>query len=290
MNWRLGLLRDLSASFFQPGKRRMTNTNYPNSKIQRLTTKLAFGHRVSIYTHRKANMLDESLELMDRMIAAAIGSNRPNWSIDLGTDTGFTAFTLGRISNSVIVSDTTEPILRQAKRLGQERKIANLHVSQNTTEALPFVDESIDLVSSKVSAHDFKSFKKALEETNRVLKHGGSLVMANAIAPEQDDIAHWMNTMKLRRDCSHTKNRKISTISKVLTEIGLRVIDHGCKRIYLRFNEWTSDTNVSSEEIESLRRAFLNAPNTIRETFQVAPVHGDITFSWPCWVFRAIKQ
>ena len=115
-------------------------------------------------------MLDASLELMDRMIAAAIGSNRPNWSIDLGTDTGFTAFTLGRISNSVIVSDTTEPILRQAKRLGQERKIANLHVSQNTTEALPFEDESIDLVSSKVSAHDFKSFKKALEESNRVLK------------------------------------------------------------------------------------------------------------------------
>ena len=103
MNWRLGLLRDLSASFFQPGKRRMTNTNYPNSKIQRLTTKLAFGHRVSIYTHRKANMLDESLELMDRMIAAAIGINRPNWSIDLGTDTGFAAFTPGRISNGVIV-------------------------------------------------------------------------------------------------------------------------------------------------------------------------------------------
>ena len=106
-------------------------------------------------------MLDESLELMERMIAATIGVNRPNWSIDLGTDTGFTPFTIGRISNGVIVSDTTESILRQAKRLGQERQIANLHVSQNTTEALPFVDESIDLVSSKVSAHDFKSFKKA---------------------------------------------------------------------------------------------------------------------------------
>ena len=201
---------------------------------------------------------------MDRMVAAAIGINHHNWSIDLGSDTELATLTLAGISNHVIASDPTE--------------------------ALPLADGSIDLVSSRVSAHHFKGFKTALQEINRVLKNGGSLVMADTIAPEQDDIASWMNEIELRRDCSHVENRKISTIRKILTEIGFSVIDHDCTRIYLRFNEWTADTNMSSEEVKPLRRDFLTAPNTTRETFQVAPVHGDITFSWPCWVFRAIKQ
>ncbi len=238
-------------------------------------------------------MSDEIMESMDRMIAATIGINRHNWSIDLGTDTGstgFTVFTRARLSSHFISSYPTKPTLYQAKGLGQERRIPNLHLIQNTTEALPFADESIDLVYSRVSAHHFKGFKMALKEVKRVLKNGGSLVMADAIAPEQDDIASWMNKIELRRDCSHVENRKISTISKILTEIGFSVIDHDRKRIYRRFNEWTADTNVSSEEVKSLRRDFLNAQNPTRETFQVAPVHGDITFSWPCWVFRAIKQ
>ena len=128
-------------------------------------------------------MSDESLESMEQMIAATKGINRHNWSIDLDTDTGFTAFTLAGISNRAIASDLTQPILRQAKRLRQERRTTNLHLSQNATEALPFADESIDLVSSRVFAHHFQDFKKAMQEAYRVLKNSGSLFMADSIAP-----------------------------------------------------------------------------------------------------------
>lgn len=186
----------------------MTNDNHQNSETQHLATKLVLGPRAAIYTHRKAHMSDESLESMERMIADTISINRHDWSIDLANYTRSTAFALARISNRVIASDLTESILHQAKRLGQERQISDLHLSRNTIEALPFADESVDLVSSRISARHFKDFKKALQETNRILKNGRSLIMADTIAPEQDDIASWMNKIELRRDRSHVENQK----------------------------------------------------------------------------------
>ena len=232
---------------------------------------------------------DDSLESVERMVDAANGTNRYGWTIDLGTGAGFTAFAVAGVSGRVIASDVTEPMLRQAQRLGRERGISNLGLSQNAAEALPFAGESVDLVTSRVSAHHFRDFEKALDEAQRVLKPGGSLLMADSIAPEDDAITDWMNEIELRRDFSHVENRKISKIQALLAERGFTVVENDYPRIYLRFNEWTARAKVSTEETAALRKEFLEAPAATREAFQVAPVHHDIAFSWPCWVFRAVK-
>jgi len=254
-----------------------------------LASQQVFGPQAAVYATSKMHIRDDSLESVERMVGAAGGVNRYGWTVDLGTGAGFTAFAVAGVSNRVIASDVTEPMLRQAQHLGQERGINNLGFIQNTAEALPFANESIDLVTSRVSAHHFRNFEKALDEAQRVLKNSGSLLMADSVAPEDDDITRWMNTIELRRDFSHVKNRTISRITEMLTERGFAVVENSYPRIYLRFNEWTARTKVSPEEIKALRKDFLEAPDATREAFQVAPVHGDIAFSWPCWVFRAVK-
>ena len=254
-----------------------------------LPAQQVFGPQAAVYATSKVHIRDDSLESVERMVGAGGGANRYGWAIDLGTGAGFTAFAVAGVADRVVASDVTEPMLRQAQRLGRERGISNLGLSQNAAEALPFADASIDLVTSRVSAHHFRDFEKALDETLRVLKKGGSLLMADSIAPEDDAICDWMNRIELRRDFSHVENRQISTISKMLEKRGFNVVENDYPRIYLRFNEWTARTKVSTEETESLRQDFLEAPTATREAFQVAPVHNDIAFSWPCWVFRAVK-
>ena len=95
------------------------------------------------------------------MVGAGGGTNRYGWSVNLGIGAGFTAFAVAGVSDRVIASDVTEPMLRQAQRLGQERGISKLGLSQNSAEALPFADGSIDLVTSRVAAHHFRDFQKA---------------------------------------------------------------------------------------------------------------------------------
>ena len=254
-----------------------------------LAAQQVFGPQAAVYATSKVHIKDDSLESVERMVDAANGTNRYRWAIDLGTGAGFTAFAVAGVSDRVIASDVTEPMLRQAQRLGAERGIANLGLTQNAAEALPFANESIDLVTSRVSAHHFRDFEKALDEARRVLKTGGSLLIADSIAPEDDAITEWMNDIELRRDFSHVENRKISKIQELLADRGFTVVENDYPRIYLRFNEWTARTKVSPEETEALRTDFLSAPAATREAFQVAPVHNDIAFSWPCWVFRAVK-
>jgi ubiquinone/menaquinone biosynthesis C-methylase UbiE len=254
-----------------------------------LAAQQVFGPQAAVYATSKVHIRDDSLESVERMVDAANGTNRYGWTIDLGTGAGFTAFAVAGVSGRVIASDVTEPMLRQAQRLGRERGISNLGLSQNAAEALPFAGESVDLVTSRVSAHHFRDFEKALDEAQRVLKPGGSLLMADSIAPEDDAITDWMNEIELRRDFSHVENRKISKIQALLAERGFTVVENDYPRIYLRFNEWTARTKVSTEETAALRKEFLEAPAATREAFQVAPVHHDIAFSWPCWVFRAVK-
>ena len=256
---------------------------------QGLAAQQVFGPQAAVYATSKVHIRDDSLESVERMVDPANGAGRYGWAIDLGTGAGFTAFAVAGVSDRVIATDVTGPMLHQAQRLGAERGISNLGLSQNAAEALPFAGGSIDLVTSRVSAHHFRDFEKALDEAQRVLKPGGSLLMADSVAPEDDAIACWMNDIELRRDFSHVENRKISKITELLQERGFTVVENDYPRIYLRFNEWTARTKVSPEETESLRKDFLQAPAATREAFQVAPVHDDIAFSWPCWVFRAVK-
>ena len=265
----------------------MTRGNQGNR--QGLAAQQVFGPQAAVYATSKVHIRDDSLESVERMVDAANGSNRYGWTIDLGNGAGFTAFAVAGVSDRVIASDVTGPMLRQARLLGAERGIANLGLSQNAAEALTLSDELVDLVTSRVSAHHFRDFEKTLDEAQRVLKPGGSLLMADSVAPEDDAVTEWMNDIELRRDFSHVENRKISRITELVTERGFTVVKNDYPRIYLRFNEWTARTKVSAEETEALRKEFLKAPSATREAFQVAPVHNDIAFSWPCWVFRAVK-
>ena len=131
-----------------------------------------------------------------------------------------------------------------------------------------------------------------MDEAQRVLKTGGTLVMADSVSPEDDSVSQWMNNIELRRDFSHVENRKISVIRQMLSWRGLDITGTETTRVYLMFNEWVARTKVPDQEAADLRRDFLSAPHEVKEAFQVKPSeeNGDFLISWPCWIFRAIKS
>ncbi len=130
-----------------------------------------------------------------------------------------------------------------------------------------------------------------MDEARRTLRPGGSLVIADSIAPEDDVVAEWMNDIELRRDFSHIQNRKISVIRQLLADRGFEVAGSENERVYLWFNDWVARTKVPGEEVAALRREFQEATPEVKEAFQVGEVEedGDFLFSWPCWIFRAVK-
>jgi ubiquinone/menaquinone biosynthesis C-methylase UbiE len=245
-----------------------------------------FGPRAPVYATSQVHVSDDSLELVKGLTAASAY----RWTVDLGTGAGFTAFAMTEYSQQVLATDPTLPMLQQARRLGQERQLGNLMICQNTAEALPFAGNSLDLVTSRVAAHHFTNFAKALDEIQWVLKVGGVLLMADSVAPEDDAAAEWMNDVELRRDFSHIKDRQVSEIEVMLQDRGLEIVQQEHTRILLQFNDWVARTAIPLEEVAALREDFLSASPKVRESFQIQVAGDDVHFSWPCLVFRAVKQ
>ncbi len=254
-----------------------------------------FGPQAAVYANSPVHVDDPSLDVVREMAAQALdGGGRFGWALDMGTGAGFTAFAMAEFSHHVLAVDPTLGMLQQAQRIAGERQLSNVAVSRNVAEALPVAPGSLDLVTTRMAAHHFLDFDAMLDEVCRVLKPGGVLLMADSVAPEDDEIAGWMNAIELRRDFSHIENRKATHIESLMEDRGLRVSERESTRIGLRFNDWAARTATSEEETKALRKDFLEAPAPVKEAFQIQPIKGDdagdISFSWPCLIFRAVKN
>ena len=252
-----------------------------------------FGPQAGAYAASKVHISDDSLESVQKLTGPEFrqGTTPYRWAVDLGTGAGFTAFAMAEVSGRVVASDITQPMLRQARRISGERGLPNVRLAQNAAESLPFGNGSLDLITSRKAAHHFRDFEASLDEMQRTLRTGGSLVMADTVAPEDSAVAEWQNAIELRRDYSHVEDRKVSVIGQMLADRGLEVIGSEDERVYLWFNDWVMRTKVPAEEVVALRREFQEAAPDIRESFQVGALEedDDFLFSFPVWVFRAIK-
>ena len=253
-----------------------------------------FGPAAGVYAESKVHIRDDSLETVERLTGPEFlrGTTPYRWAVDIGTGAGFTAFAMAGVSDNVMASDITRPMLEQAQRISGERGLPNVGVVQNAAESLPFADDSLDLITSRKAAHHFRDFEAALDECQRALKPGGSLVMADTVAPEDDALASWQNEIELRRDFSHVEDRKISVIREMLADRGFEIVGSEDERVYLWFNDWVMRTRVPEDEVAALRHEFLEGSPDMKETFQVnEPVDdGDFLFSFPVWIFRAVKR
>ena len=245
-----------------------------------------FGPAAGVYAESKVHIRDDSLDTVQRLTGPGFidGTTPYRWAVDIGTGAGFTAFAMAEVSDNVMASDITRPMLEQARRISGERGLPNVGVVQNAAESLPFADGSLDLITSRKAAHHFRDFEASLDEARRVLRPGGSLVIA-------DTVAQWQNDIELRRDFSHVEDRKISVIRRMLADRGFEVVGSEDERVYLWFNDWVMRTRVPEDEVAALRREFLEGPSEVREAFQVnePEADGDFLFSFPVWIFRAVK-
>ncbi|MYC29477.1 MAG: class I SAM-dependent methyltransferase [Chloroflexi bacterium] len=256
--------------------------NEQGSSSQRM-----FGSQASFYATSQVHISDSRLTTLQRLVAE---QPNPGWAIDLGTGAGFTAFAASEYCQRVVASDITLEMLKETRRIGNERQLENVLLCQNQAEQLPFRDESLDLITCRAAGHHFTDLGKAFDEMRRVLKTGGSLIMADSVSPEDDGLAKWYNDMELRRDYSHVLNRKVSVLLEMLEGRGLRVLEKHDEKTHMMFNDWVERTATPEAEVATLRRDFLGSTAEARQVFLIEEKGDDIAFAWPSLVFRAVKE
>ena len=253
-----------------------------------------FGAQAAAYATSQVHVSDDRLTAVRRLAVEWAAGNGGNggWVIDLGTGAGFTAFAVADCCRQVLASDITRPMLEQTRRLGRERQVSNLSLSQNRAEALPIASESVDLVTCRAAGHHFTDLGAALDEIRRILKPGGALIMADSVAPDDAALHAWLNDVEVRRDYSHIENRPVSVLLQMLADRNLTIQHQEPEQTRMTFNDWVARTATPEAEVATLRRDFRNASPQVKEAFEIQETAdgNDFSFAWPCLIFRAVKE
>jgi SAM-dependent methyltransferase len=176
-----------------------------------------FGKRAGRYRESHGNL--EALEQLVRM-AAPRGDEAV---LDVGTGPGHLACAFAPHVRHVVASDVTMLMLREIPIVMGDRDVANLWRVAADAQALPFVDEQFDIVTSRLAAAHFPDHPLAVREMARVCKTGGMVLVADSMGPEDPDARAYVDELEWLRDSSHGSNHSFTEWNDAYRAAGLEV-------------------------------------------------------------------
>lgn len=130
--------------------------------------------------------LNVSEEEAERRILSLIGDRRWRRMVDVGTGTGRMAALLGGRADAVVALDRSTAMLRLA-RANLAATLPDAGFVQGDFNALPFADDSIDLLVYHQVLHYAQQPDRVLAEAARVLTPGGDILVVDLARHDCDE-------------------------------------------------------------------------------------------------------
>jgi ubiquinone/menaquinone biosynthesis C-methylase UbiE len=126
--------------------------------------------------------------------------------LDVACGAGHAADPLAPHVRQVVGIDLTRALLDIGAQRLREAGIENVLLQEGNAEALPFVDQSFDIVFCRAALHHIGDPKRAVAEMMRVCRVGGRVVLMDLLAPSSDDeIRTRFDDVHRRIDPSHRR-------------------------------------------------------------------------------------
>jgi ubiquinone/menaquinone biosynthesis C-methylase UbiE len=126
----------------------------------------------------------------------------------------------GRVARAVGL-DATPAMLEEARQAAAKASLRNVEWHQGDVYALPFGDQSFDIVSCRFAFHHLEQPARAFAEMVRVTRPGGRIVLCDAVASDDPAKAAAFNAMERFRDPSTVEFRTLSFLRGLFPLAGL---------------------------------------------------------------------
>lgn len=114
-----------------------------------------------------------------RIVKCLTPLERGSTIVDLGTGPGLLSIELNKLLPQVkiIGVDPSSEMLKIARKNADEAGMSNYETRLGKAEEIPIESNSVDLVVTQSSLHEWENPQKGFSEIFRVLKPGGSLIL-----------------------------------------------------------------------------------------------------------------
>jgi ubiquinone/menaquinone biosynthesis C-methylase UbiE len=236
-----------------------------------------FSKQAAAYVSSETHALDKDLQIMVEYAEPRQGQI----ALDVATGPGNVAMAIASSGAQVIAIDLADGMLEEANVTARQRGLTNIIFQRGQSEALQFGNETFHLVVCRIAAHHFQDIPKFLKEVARVLKRGGRFVLEDSMAPEDADIANFLNTLEKTRDPTHIKSLSAAEWRKAVKDAGLSITEETVFKKTHDFPKWVSRTGRTSAEIARINDAIMATPKKIKsalftiENGQVKNLHDE---------------
>jgi ubiquinone/menaquinone biosynthesis C-methylase UbiE len=214
---------------------------------------------------RQAETFSASVAVTDAALTqrflSALGEAAQKSVLDVACDPGILSAAIAKSARDVVAFDLTPRMLKKAAQRCAEAGLDNVTFREGNAAELPFADAAFDAVVTRLSVHHFDRPKRAIEEVFRVLRPGGSFVIADVISSELPAEAELQNAIEILRDPSHVRMLPGSELSALVNEAGFAIESLATWDKAREFEEWMGIVNDAARvpPLRAVVRALANA-------------------------------
>lgn len=197
------------------------------------SVKEQFSRKAEAYLESESHAKgDDLLQILDWV------QPQKDWIVlDIATGGGHVAKTVAPYVKRIFATDLTNRML-EITRQHLAKDFPNMDFILADAESLPFLANTFDLVTCRIAPHHFPNPAKFIKEVARVLKENGQFVLIDNVAPEDYELADYLNTFEKLRDKSHARCLSVEEWREHLTGGGLHEVKSQPKKKKQNYRVW----------------------------------------------------
>lgn len=180
----------------------------------------------------------EEAELLVRLTLPHLRDAAQAIALDLACGPGTFAVAFAPHVKFILGVDLTPALLAQGRDAAARARLANVAFAYGEAGALPLRQASLHLAACGYSLHHFSDPARALSELARAVRAGGSVALADIVAPEEEARAEANNRIERARDVSHVRTLRPAELRAQAESAGLRIREWQSAERPRSFNDW----------------------------------------------------
>ena len=219
----------------------------------------------------------------------ALGNAARGRLLDVACGPGVVAAALAPNAASVVAFDATEQMLEKARARCATAGLTNVVFKSGDAERLPFADAEFDGAVTRAAVHHFADPQRAINEMFRVLRPGGTAIIADVISSEDAAESRLHNAIERLRDPSHVRMLAASELECAARGAGFRSLQATTWAMDRELEEWFSIVSDPArvEPIRIVVRALAESGRTAGTGLSIKD--GKVVFIHRWMFLKAIK-